>query len=220
MPIARRGEGFGVPGVRVDGIDIDAATLNIAREEGVPVIDVYAAFRDRPALFDDESHFGVEGHRLAAELVFEAALPDGVAAVRQDPQLGTADAVRVGMSRVPAGARHVIVTSGDVPLLATQILWINLITDSGPALAMGIDAQTDDPDQDFVCPFASGDGEVKGGAGGEFPASGFDAFVRQVARIWEGDEGEVSRDLPIVHQPVQRLRVRGQARRQTGLQRR
>jgi magnesium-transporting ATPase (P-type) len=31
-----------------------------------------------------------------------------------------------------------------LPLLATQILWINLITDSGPALAMGVDAQTDD----------------------------------------------------------------------------
>ncbi len=31
-----------------------------------------------------------------------------------------------------------------LPLLATQILWINLITDSGPALAMGLDPQTDD----------------------------------------------------------------------------
>ena len=31
-----------------------------------------------------------------------------------------------------------------LPLLATQILWVNLITDSGPALAMGIDPQTDD----------------------------------------------------------------------------
>jgi magnesium-transporting ATPase (P-type) len=31
-----------------------------------------------------------------------------------------------------------------VPLLATQILWINLITDSGPALAMGVDPPTDD----------------------------------------------------------------------------
>jgi P-type Ca2+ transporter type 2C len=30
------------------------------------------------------------------------------------------------------------------PLLATQILWINLITDSGPALAMGVDPATDD----------------------------------------------------------------------------
>ncbi len=31
-----------------------------------------------------------------------------------------------------------------LPLLATQILWINLITDTGPALAMGIDPQTED----------------------------------------------------------------------------
>lgn len=29
-------------------------------------------------------------------------------------------------------------------LLATQILWINLVTDSGPALAMGVDPETDD----------------------------------------------------------------------------
>ena len=31
-----------------------------------------------------------------------------------------------------------------LPLLATQILWINLITDSSPALAMGVDPPTDD----------------------------------------------------------------------------
>ncbi len=31
-----------------------------------------------------------------------------------------------------------------LPLLATQILWLNLITDSWPALAMGIDLPTDD----------------------------------------------------------------------------
>ncbi len=31
-----------------------------------------------------------------------------------------------------------------LPLLATQLLWINLITDSGPALAMGVDPATDD----------------------------------------------------------------------------
>ena len=31
-----------------------------------------------------------------------------------------------------------------LPLLATQILWINLVTDSGPALAMGMDPQTAD----------------------------------------------------------------------------
>ena len=31
-----------------------------------------------------------------------------------------------------------------VPLLATQILWINLLTDTVPALAMGVDPQTED----------------------------------------------------------------------------
>ena len=31
-----------------------------------------------------------------------------------------------------------------LPLLATQILWINLITDSSPALAMGVDPETED----------------------------------------------------------------------------
>ena len=31
-----------------------------------------------------------------------------------------------------------------LPLLATQLLWINLITDSGPALAMGVDPPSDD----------------------------------------------------------------------------
>jgi Ca2+-transporting ATPase len=31
-----------------------------------------------------------------------------------------------------------------VPLLATQILWINLLTDSAPALAMGVDSPPDD----------------------------------------------------------------------------
>lgn len=39
-----------------------------------------------------------------------------------------------------AGAAGVIA----VPLLATQILWINLVTDSGPALAMGVDPEDGD----------------------------------------------------------------------------
>ena len=39
-----------------------------------------------------------------------------------------------------------VASSGGVvlPLLATQILWINLVTDSGPALALGVDPETDD----------------------------------------------------------------------------
>ncbi|GAB2533622.1 cation-translocating P-type ATPase [Brachybacterium huguangmaarense] len=35
-------------------------------------------------------------------------------------------------------------TTAVVPLLATQILWVNLVTDSGPALAMGVDPEIDD----------------------------------------------------------------------------
>ena len=31
-----------------------------------------------------------------------------------------------------------------MPLLATQILWINLLTDTAPALAMGVDPPPDD----------------------------------------------------------------------------
>ncbi|ANS31415.1 hypothetical protein R1CP_34000 [Rhodococcus opacus] len=31
-----------------------------------------------------------------------------------------------------------------LPLLATQILWINLLTDGAPALALGVDPETED----------------------------------------------------------------------------
>lgn len=46
-----------------------------------------------------------------------------------------------------AGVLGLSAAGGDgivLPLLATQILWINLVTDSGPALAMGIDPEIDD----------------------------------------------------------------------------
>jgi len=44
----------------------------------------------------------------------------------------------IGLSGNDAGGAPVL------PLLATQILWINLITDSAPALAMGVDPETED----------------------------------------------------------------------------
>lgn len=53
----------------------NAATREIAKEEKVPVIDVYEAFHSREKLFDDESHFGVEGHREAAIMIRDAVLP-------------------------------------------------------------------------------------------------------------------------------------------------
>jgi len=51
--------------------------------------------------------------------------------------LGVVLASFIGLDRASEGA---VV----VPLLATQILWINLVTDSTPALALGIDPETDD----------------------------------------------------------------------------
>jgi len=53
----------------------NAATLAIAAEEHVPVIDVYGAFHNREKLFDDESHFGVAGHREAAQMIHAALAP-------------------------------------------------------------------------------------------------------------------------------------------------
>jgi bifunctional UDP-N-acetylglucosamine pyrophosphorylase/glucosamine-1-phosphate N-acetyltransferase len=55
----------------------------------------------------------VVGH--GAEAV-EEALAGRALPVRQEPQLGTADAVRIGLQAVDGTARDVLVTMGDVPL--------------------------------------------------------------------------------------------------------
>lgn len=58
----------------------------------------------------------VVGH--GAERVDAAARPRGVHTVVQEPQLGTGDALRVGLAAAPTGPDDaVIVLSGDVPLL-------------------------------------------------------------------------------------------------------
>ncbi len=58
--------------------------------------------------------------------------------------LGVLGAGVIGL-RVEVAAPGAAETSALVlPLLATQILWINLITDSGPALAMGVDPVAED----------------------------------------------------------------------------
>ncbi|MDP2370570.1 MAG: cation-translocating P-type ATPase [Rhodoferax sp.] len=54
--------------------------------------------------------------------------------------LGVVGAGVIGLNQTEVGAGGTVV----LPLLATQLLWINLITDSGPALAMGVDPPTDD----------------------------------------------------------------------------
>ena len=52
--------------------------------------------------------------------------------------LGVVLAEAIGLGGAGSGGAVVL------PLLATQILWINLVTDSGPALAMGVDPETGD----------------------------------------------------------------------------
>jgi bifunctional UDP-N-acetylglucosamine pyrophosphorylase/glucosamine-1-phosphate N-acetyltransferase len=74
-------------------------------------------------VLDSLAAAGIE-HRVvvtgAGADAVEAALA-GVPSVRQEPQLGTADAVRCGLSRIPSGVRHVVVTMGDVPLLPADL---------------------------------------------------------------------------------------------------
>jgi bifunctional UDP-N-acetylglucosamine pyrophosphorylase/glucosamine-1-phosphate N-acetyltransferase len=47
----------------------------------------------------------------------EAAVDGRVKTVRQEPQMGTADAVRVGLEHVPGDAQQVLVAMGDAPLV-------------------------------------------------------------------------------------------------------
>jgi P-type Ca2+ transporter type 2C len=55
------------------------------------------------------------------------------------------EVLTVFLGVVGAGVLGLAGSDGVVlPLLATQILWINLVTDSGPALAMGVDPTTSD----------------------------------------------------------------------------
>ena len=54
--------------------------------------------------------------------------------------VGVVGAGVIGLKATATGSGGAVV----LPLLATQILWINLITDTGPALAMGVDPIADD----------------------------------------------------------------------------
>lgn len=57
--------------------------------------------------------------------------------------LGVIGASVIGLDTASAGSDG---AQGSVvlPMLATQLLWINLVTDAAPALALGVDAPTDD----------------------------------------------------------------------------
>ncbi|MEX0629044.1 MAG: bifunctional UDP-N-acetylglucosamine diphosphorylase/glucosamine-1-phosphate N-acetyltransferase GlmU [Chloroflexota bacterium] len=85
----------------------------------------------------------VTGHGADA---VEAALAGRATTVRQDPQLGTADAVRMALPSVPANATQLLVTMADVPLIPAELL-TNLVADqaeSGAAIVL-LSARLADP---------------------------------------------------------------------------
>ncbi len=55
--------------------EYNAATVEIAIEEGVPVIDLYTEFKGRAEHFRDESHFTNEGHAQAGRFVYNELQP-------------------------------------------------------------------------------------------------------------------------------------------------
>ena len=85
----------------------------------------------------------VTGHGADA---VEAHVAERATTVRQEPQLGTADAVRVGLSRVPDDARQVLVTNGDVPLLSPELFLAVLREQAdGDAVIALLSARVADP---------------------------------------------------------------------------
>ena len=107
---------------------------------GQPMIDhVLAALAETGV----DAPIVVTGH--AAEAV-ESAVVGRAVAVRQEPQRGTADAVRIGLQAVDAGARDVLVTMGDVPL-QPPALYLALLDSlhAGSAAIALVSARLTDP---------------------------------------------------------------------------
>jgi bifunctional UDP-N-acetylglucosamine pyrophosphorylase/glucosamine-1-phosphate N-acetyltransferase len=85
----------------------------------------------------------VTGHGADA---VEAAIEGNALSVRQEPQRGTADAVRVALGVVPADADELIVTMGDVPLQPADLYEALLEALRGASAAIAlVSARLDDP---------------------------------------------------------------------------
>ena len=52
-----------------------AATVELAEQYDIPIIDVYGHFKDQTEYFHDESHFNEPGHRRLASMMLEEVLP-------------------------------------------------------------------------------------------------------------------------------------------------
>ena len=63
------------PTWRRDVPKYNEALRRVARNAGIPAVDVQRAFEGRQDLFSDECHFTTEGHRLMAELLHRELQP-------------------------------------------------------------------------------------------------------------------------------------------------
>ena len=75
---------------------------------GRPMLEHVLASLSAAGIGDQVVVTGHQGEQV------EAALDGRVPTVRQSPQLGTADAVRAGLSAVAPGAHQVVVAMGDI----------------------------------------------------------------------------------------------------------
>jgi P-type Ca2+ transporter type 2C len=112
----------------ITGTDVtkEAAKVILADDNFATIVD---AVREGRSLFDNIRKF--LRYLLSSNMgevltVFLGVMGAGVIGLHASTDIG--------------GSGNALV----LPLLATQILWLNLITDSWPALAMGIDPPTDD----------------------------------------------------------------------------
>jgi magnesium-transporting ATPase (P-type) len=105
------------------GTDVtkEAAAMVLADDNFATIV---AAVREGRAIFDDIRKF--------LRYLLSSNMGEVLTVL-----LGVVLAGVIGLAEGAGGAAV-------APLLATQILWINLLTDTGPALAMGVDPQTED----------------------------------------------------------------------------
>jgi len=141
---------------------------------GRPILDHVLANLARAGI---ERPVVVTGH--GGESV-EALFAGRATTVRQEPQLGTADAVRAGLARVPESVRQVVVTAGDTPLLGSDLVESLVRAQSGHGVAIALlSARMADP---------SGYGRVVRDASGAC-----------VAIVEEADADETTRRIPEIN---------------------
>ena len=137
----------------------------------------------------------VTGHGADA---VEAAIADRAGIARQEPQRGTADAVRVGLQTAPADADELIVTMGDVPLQPSDLYAALLAAlRTGSAAVALVSARLDEP---------SGYGRVVRGADGRASAVVEEADADEATRaIGEINVGTYAFDAAWLREAIGRV---------------